>query len=149
MAWLFWAGLMLTIMLPAAALLIRNRPEDMGLQLDGVKPFKSDETQVSSNKEITKKEKLKSWTLQEAKKTRTFWFLMYSSVVPALVNTAMVFHMVSIISEKGHNTAFAAYLLSTIALVQMGMTFVAGFVLEKVKVNIVKAWSYILYVVVI
>ncbi|OJF94178.1 MFS transporter [Alkalibacterium sp. 20] len=148
-AWLFWAGLMLLVMLPAAALLIRNRPEDMGLQLDGVKPFESDETQRSSNEELVKKEKVKAWTLQEVKKTRTFWFLMYSSVVPALVNTAMVFHMVSIISGKGHNTAFAAYLLSTIALVQMGMTFVAGFVLEKVKVNIVKAWSFVLYVVVI
>ncbi|MFO8068824.1 MAG: MFS transporter [Alkalibacterium sp.] len=147
--WLFWAALMLTIMLPAAALLIRNRPEDMGLQLDGVKPVESAETQDFSNEELAKKEKLKSWTLQEAKKTRTFWFLMYSSVVPSLVNTAMVFHMVSIISEKGHDTAFAAYLLSTIALVQMGMTFVAGFTLERVKVNIVKAWSFVLYVVVI
>lgn len=148
-AWLFWATLMLTVMLPAAALLIRNRPEDIGEQLDGVKPLKTAELQQEANKELSKKEKLKSWTLQEAKKTRTFWLLIYSTVVPSLINTATTFHMVSIISEKGHNTAFAAYLLSTIALVQMGMTFVAGFALEKVKVNIIKAWSYILYVIVI
>lgn len=148
-AWLVWAGLMLVIMLPAAALLIRNRPEDIGEHLDGIKAKVREEDEGISQQELSKREKLKSWTLQEAKKTRTFWFMIYSTVVPSLINTAVTFHMVSIITEKGHDNTFAAYLLSIIALVQMGMTFVAGFALEKVRVNIVKGWSYVLYVFVI
>jgi len=148
-AWLIWAGLMVSIMLPAGAFLIRNRPEDIGEYIDGIKPSETEETSGLSKKELFKREKMKSWSLKEAKKTRTFWFMMYSAMVPALINTATVFHMVSIIGEKGYETAFAAYLLSTIAVVQIGATFVAGFLLEKFKVNIVKAWNYILYVIVI
>lgn len=147
--WLVWAGLMFGIMLPAAAFLIRNRPEDIGQLTDGERVHSAEDVSKKTMKAISVKEKAKSWTLQEAKRTRTFWFMIYSTVVPSLINTATTFHMVSIISEKGHDNAFAAYLLSIIALVQMGMTFVAGFALEKVRVNILKGWSYVLYIVVI
>lgn len=148
-AWLVWAGLMFGIMFPAAVLLIRNKPEDIGQLTDGKSLKAVKDLSPKDSKALSEKEKEKSWTLQEAKRTRTFWLMLYSTLVPALINTAITFHFVSIITEKGFDNAFAAYLLSTMAVIQMGMTFVAGFVLEKVKVNILKGWSYILYVVII
>ncbi|WP_208560076.1 MFS transporter [Marinilactibacillus kalidii] len=143
-AWLFWAVALLFIMLPIGLIFVKNRPEDMGQVIDG---------QLSVSIEDEKDNKLSdaihppdvSWTLQEAKQTRSFWLMLFVSIVPSLVNTAFTFHMVSIISEKGHDAALAAYLLSTIAVTQMIMTFAAGYVLEKVKVNIVKSLNFVLY----
>lgn len=61
-AWVFWAVLMATVMLPAGFFLIRNRPEAVGLRPDGVlpEPKGAEGTPVAS----TGGEE-RSWTLAE------------------------------------------------------------------------------------
>lgn len=146
--WLFWAAALLFIMMPVGLIFVRNRPEDIGQLTDGM-PNTLKVNTVNRLDTVSNQEYDESWTLQEAKKTRSFWLMLFASVVPALINTAFTFHMVSIITEKGHDTAFAAYLLSAIAITQMIMTFVAGYVLEKVKVNLVKGLNFMLYFVIL
>lgn len=70
--------------------------------------------------------------------------MLLASAVPALVNTAVTFHMVSIMEEKGHGLSFGDYILSVTALTQMPMTFVAGFLLERVQVHFLKGLNFIL-----
>lgn len=147
-AWLFWAAAILFVMMPIGVIFVRNRPEDIGQLTDGI-PNKQTITSDNKSDIDLKNEYDESWTLQEAKKTRSFWLMLFSSIVPAMINTAFTFHMVSIITEKGYDAAFAAYLLSAIAITQMAMTFAAGYVLEKVKVNIVKATNFILYFIIL
>ncbi|WP_027108021.1 MFS transporter [Lacticigenium naphthae] len=139
-AWLFWAAMMFFILLPIAFFFMKNRPEDIGLLPDGAEKL----SELNKSKAKPASEAV-SWTLQEAKQTRSFWLMLFVSAVPSLLNTAITFHIVSIIGEKGYGATFAAFLLSTIAITQMVLTVFAGYTVERVPVHIVKGFNYILY----
>ena len=148
-AWIFWAAAMVTVMLPIAFFLIRNRPEDIGMLPDGLRSEADKPGIESSPGDLERSEELeRSWTLKEAKGTRAFWLMLLASMVPSLVNTGITFHMISIISGKGYDAGFGAMILSFTALSQIPMTFLAGFVLDKVKVNLVKGFNFILFAII-
>lgn len=140
-AWLFWASALVLIVLPVALLVVKNRPEDIGLLPDGV------EYKTSSDESIDINELEQSWTLEEAKSTRVFWLMMFCMTVPSMINTGITFHMISIVSEKGLDPAFGAYVLSITAVSQTPFNFIAGYLLDKVKVHYVKGFNFLLYAV--
>ncbi len=146
-AWRTWTALLLLIMIPVGWTFIRNRPEEKGLQPDG----DTDDDIEQNRLRPAKKIQVSSypWKLDEAMKTRAFWFLLLTMAIPSMINTGITFHIVSIIGEKGYSSAFAATVLSIVALSQFPMTFVAGFVVDNVKVHYVKGFNYILYLIVV
>ncbi|WP_241080577.1 MFS transporter [Natranaerofaba carboxydovora] len=157
LAWRFWALLLIFFMAPVALLLVRNKPEDIGEKPDGQgynynnhnKRGSHDKAIKSSN---LKKQNLKeeeSMTLKEARKTKAFWVLLFISAIPALVNTAITFHMVSIMQLKGHTTGFAAYILSIFAISQLISTFFAGFVYDRISPNYVKGMNFFIFLITI
>ena len=85
------------------------------------------------------------WILRQAMKTKAYWFMMYCTSVPAMINTGVTFHMVSIMQTKGFTPTFAALILSVIAMVQFPMTFVAGFMVDRFKIHIIKTIGYLVY----
>lgn len=121
MIWVFWGGLLLLFFVPVVALFLYNEPSRL---------HKEDEEGCKEQEEI-------SWTLGEALKTRAFWFMVYSQSVPAFVNTGLYFHMYSIMEQKGLTSAIAAMTLSAIGLFSFPATFIAGYVLDRVKVHYV------------
>ena len=127
--WVMWSLLLWGIMLPLGALLIRNRPEDVGLWPDNQPPLPDDDP--SWQGPPVKKEV--SWTLGEAMRTKSFWLLIFCGTIPAAVGTAIIFHIVSIMSLRGLSPVDAALVLSTRALVQLPLNLVAGYVADRVK----------------
>jgi sugar phosphate permease len=135
--WRIWGILLLTIFVPLAFFFIRNKPEDIGLLPDNKQqPTTNNKTKQQVVGEI-------DWTLKEAMKTRSFWLLLFCMSIPALVNTGITFHLMSILGENNINPAFAAIILSLMALIGFPVTLIAGFVLEKVKVNYVLAAVFV------
>lgn len=135
--WRFWTVMLWLIMVPLAIKFIRDRPQDMGLLPDGV-----------SMKESTDQEKDKNnneWTLAEAKKNSVFWFLLYCSFVPAMVNTGLVFHLVSILGEQGLSPSIAAMVLSILAMTALPITFIDGFLLDFFPENLLMAFSFFIH----
>lgn len=127
-AWQILGISIIIIFTPLAFIFIRNRPEDIGLRPDN-KPIVNEQDQ---------KDQLAadiSWTVKEAKKTRSFWLLLFCVAVPALVNTGMIFHLVSIFSLQSLNPETAATVLSLMAVIGFPVTFLAGFLLEKIRVQ--------------
>ena len=137
--WRFWGILLIFFMAPVGWFFVRNRPENIGLKPDGIKEDDTNDS-FSSRVHISNA----PWTLKQAMTTRAFWFMIYCSVVPALVNTGLVFHMVSIITEKGFSSGFAAYILSITAMVRFPITFLAGYILDRAKVHVVRGLNFIL-----
>lgn len=138
--WLFWAFMLATIMIPAA-LFVKNRPEDIGLLPDN-ETFKQN---------IVKKEKIEisSFTVQEAKGTRTFWLLLFCMFVNAMSNTGMTFHLFSILGEKGSPPMETAMILSTVAIIAFPSSFIAGFLLNHYKSNTIIALTFCIHLFVI
>lgn len=137
-AWRFWALLLLFFFVPLAYVFVRNRPEDIGLLPDAEVKKKTAE----ANDEAS--DKKENWTLKEAKKTSAFWLMLFCVAVPALVNTAVIFHFVSIFAENGLSKGLSALVLSIMAIVAFPCTFIAGFMVERLQVNRVFAFAFFL-----
>lgn len=139
--WRIWAVLLIGFMAPLGWHLVRNLPEEIGEIPDGRRNASQERDNPKYMNRIPVSEA--SWTLKEAMATRAFWFMLFCMVVAAMVNTGITFHIVSIMGSKGHSSAFAAMVLSITALIQFPLTFVAGYVVDRVKVSYVKAASFV------
>ena len=109
-------------------LLARRSPESLGLRPDGGPPATSAETSFV----IPGLRPGEDFTLGEAMKTRSFWLLLFASIPHPLIMTALVFHMVSLMTSKGLDAGLAASVLSVMALVSLGGTLLAGYLSEKI-----------------
>ncbi len=130
-AWRVWFVLLFFFYAPIAYFFIRNKPQDIGLLPDNA------ETSDIQKETLTqeKYEADKNWTLKEARQTTTFWLMLFCVVVPAMINTGLIFHLVSILGESGITKSTAALVLSLMAAVSFPMNFVAGFLLDRFQAN--------------
>ncbi|AIY04999.1 major facilitator family transporter [Planococcus sp. PAMC 21323] len=133
--WQILGASIVLIFTPLAFFFIRNRPEDIGLRPDNGPSEGEEDPQKPLSSDI-------SWTVKEAKKTRTFWLLLFCVVVPALVNTGMTFHLVSIFSIQSLAPETAATVLSLMAIIGFPVTFLAGYLLDKIRVQWMLAFVF-------
>ena len=138
MSWLVWASLMMFVFVPLAFIFIRNRPEDVGLHPDNLS---DDEVTEKGSKKVSIYEE--AWTVKEAMRTKEFWLLLFCVAVPSMVNTGIVFHFVPILAESGIGRTQAAFILSIMAIVAFPITFLAGFIVERVKANYVIGLAFL------
>jgi MFS family permease len=139
-AWRFWTLALILIMAPAGWFFVRNKPENIGLKIDGIN--EEEEDSVSSKYAPRVHISNDPWTLNEAMKTKEFWLVIYLVVIPSMINTGITFHIVSIIGEKGYSAAFAAYILSITSMIKFPLTFLGGYILDRVKVRLVKVVNF-------
>ena len=144
-AWRFWGVALLVIFVPIAFFFVRNKPEDMGLEPDGDTASKQEQVKPVLTTEIA--DVSEDWTLAEAAKTRAFWAILICVGIPAMVNTGITFHMVSIFNANGLSMELAATILGMMALVGIPMSFISGFITEKVKTNYLLAIVFIIQIV--
>ncbi|MDV2583392.1 MFS transporter [Alkalibacillus haloalkaliphilus] len=90
-----------------------------------------------------------SWTLKEAARTRAFWMILFCVSVPALTNTGITFHLVSISEGKGLTPEVAAIVLSLMAIIGFPVTFISGYLVDKIKVHYVLSITFVIHIVAI
>lgn len=126
-SWQVLGLLVVLIFTPLAFMFIRNKPEDIGLLPDN-SPVMNGNAQHQPKTNI-------SWTVKEAMETRAFWLLLFCVAIPAMVNTGLTFHLVSIFVGKSLTPEMAAAVLSLMALIGFPVTFLTGFLLERINVR--------------
>ncbi|MGV2942290.1 MFS transporter [Mesobacillus sp. LC4] len=136
-SWKVWGVLLLAVFVPLAFFLIRNKPEDIGEQPDGLKPDWTIDP-ADHNRTRQPVEEV-NWSVQEAVKTRAYWLLLFCVGIPSLVNTGLTFHLISIFKTNGISPGIAALVLSLMALIGFPVTLIAGPLLDRVKVQYVLA----------
>lgn len=138
-AWRVLGLLIIIIFVPIAYLVIRNKPENHGLL-----PDNAEQRRITKE---NKKEPLEAiqddWTLKEAMKTRAFWMILFCVSLPAMINTGITFHLTSIFSMHGMGVGMASLVLSLMAVIGFPVTMAAGFILERIPVHKVIAFSFI------
>ncbi|WP_442858777.1 MFS transporter [Bacillus sp. KH172YL63] len=130
-SWLVWGGLLLILVLPIVYFFVRNKPEDVGVLPDGHIDTASEER--SGHSDLIED----NWSLKEAMRTRAFWLILFCVSIPALINTGITFHLISIFKWNDLSVGTAAFVLSLMALIGFPITLIAGRVLDRVKVNVV------------
>jgi MFS family permease len=141
--WQIWGVLLIVLFAPLAFFVVRNRPEDIGLHPDGkllVNPNNNQKDKTISY------EQEDDWTLHEAMKTKTFWAVLICVGIPALVNTGITFHLLSIFGENQLSPQLAATVLSLMAIIGFPISFISGFILERVKTNVLLIVVFVLEV---
>ena len=110
-----------------AGLLLRRRPEDVGLHPDGATESASPTTArgaLGSNPEM-------SFTVQEAMRTSSFWLLGAGTFVVMMINGSMTFHLVSYYTDIGISTGVAALCLSLFAISSGWANTIWGYLAER------------------
>ncbi len=114
-------------------LLIRDRPEDLGLHPDGLKETDNADadpgSSPASGPTITSIED--SWTVAEAVRDVTFWKLLAVPATSGLVGTGLVFHQVALFDQHGLSASHALGLLSIQAACATLMSFPAGHATDR------------------
>jgi MFS family permease len=131
-AWQVWGVLLIILFVPIALWGVRNRPEDIGLHPDGIISNIEKHQSENPTRPIKVEE---NWTLKEAMQTKSFWAVLICVSIPALVNTGITFHIVSIFGQNQLSPQLSATVLSLMALIGFPISFISGFILERVKTN--------------
>lgn len=110
------------VVVPVAVILVRNRPEDVGLHPDGADEPPHGETGTTPAGEPVKHRVLN---------TKMFWFLAIPMSMPGLVDTALIFHQASIFAERGLSPGVAAAAFTPMALASAAFGFTSGFLIDR------------------
>lgn len=127
-ATLVLAVMVVALILPIAALVIRPDPAAMGLAPDGDPPAPSP-TRFTYNGPVT------DWTRREALRTRTFWVLVAAFSLGLAAQQAFLLHQISYLSgEFGRGAA------STVLSATAGASIIGRLALGTVSDRLDKRW---------
>jgi len=135
--WLIWATVLLGGMVPLSWFLVRNNPEELGV-------FPDDCSYHGNSNSDTGGDIEPAWTLEQVIRTRVFWQLLFCQAVSALIIAGIVFHIVSLVQERGFSPSYAALLLSIIATIQTIFLVPVGRIIDRLKIYRVLSINYFL-----
>lgn len=121
------------LIIPLTVFVIRDRPEKMGLQPDGLTDTASgrgsDDHSPSSSLPFPLAPRVwRSWS---------FWKVALALSASPFVVTALIFHQVSIFAERNLEAELAAIIFIVLAIASALMTILTGFILERVEPRLV------------
>jgi MFS family permease len=131
---LIGVGVMLLIV-PTSLLLVRNRPEDIGLFPDG-RPYPPPAEVRES--EAGPDQDRRVWN------SLTFWLLALPLATPGLVLTALVFHQTSIFEERGLSATLAAGVFIIFAVSDALTSLIAGFIVDRTGPKVLYGFSMLM-----
>ncbi len=112
------------LIIPVAAVLVRNRPENMGMHPDG-------DTQEPAPVDIATVATHANPSTVPAWRTRAFWLLAIPLTAGPFVITALVFHQASIFVEHGLSRGVAAGVFTAFALASASASMLGGFAIDR------------------
>ena len=130
--WVVLGLILLVIVAPMAALLMRRSPEDAGMQPDG------DPAPVDSQHAAAAKSEY-SFTLKQALRTRSLWLMVGIQSVMLVSLSPVLFHQVAYVQDKGFDLGIATTLATTLAFFAIVAKLPWGYLSERVHVRWVMA----------
>jgi MFS family permease len=117
-------GLVWLIMLPILLLVFRDKPAEVGQEMDGRK-------QKSATKQDLRVEAEYSFPVKEARRTPAYWIMLISGSLFAMIVTAVFFNLLSIFDELGIPPQVATATYSTFAGVSLSTQLLLGRLANK------------------
>jgi MFS family permease len=136
-AW-FWQGVFTWVLvIPLAVVLIKNKPEDIGLLPDGAsKDAPSPGKKAEAAAELTASASL-GFTLREALRTPAFWLIACALGVLFMLITGMFFHQISIFESYGLSPQTAANIFPLTAVSMIISMPILGHLLDRFSTRLV------------
>lgn len=121
-AWLYMGVVLSGVMTFVLWALYRDEPEACGLLPDGKPHSESHESRLNQEK---------SWTIDEAKQTWTFWMFNLGLAMFALYITAVTFHVVSIFEVAGWDREKAISIFLPTSVLAVILNLIGGILSDK------------------
>lgn len=138
--WGVFGVLTLALVVGPAALLMRRRPEDMGLHPDGAAqpfyqpgPLKGEEPRATPRVRPLAEEV--TWSRREVIRTRAFWLIVAALTIPNIGVAGLNLHIFPYVEEISGSSVVAATVLSIIASTQLIFPLIWGFLADRIEVR--------------
>ncbi|MCH4890034.1 MFS transporter [Acidaminobacter sp. JC074] len=122
--WRLWSLAVIVIFIPLSYLFIVNKPEDIGALPDNEKALDDYENNVQTEN---------AWTLDQALKTKEFWFVGIISMIVPMISTGLVIHFFKIMDLKGISETQASFVIGLMALPGFIMPLVSGLIIDRFR----------------
>ncbi len=128
-AWAVIGVLVWIVVIPAAAYVMRRRPEDHGLEVDGGAPPAGHVTRVRTAGDVR-------WTRRQAARTPALWMLIVSFGFASMGLGAMLLHLYPYLTDRGFTPGEAAAGFSTIGITGLISKPLWGVALERYETRL-------------
>jgi MFS family permease len=105
------AALLALLTIPAHALILRRRPEDLGLAPDGLA--------LAAAEPTTHKADAQGVSVGSALREATFWWVAAAFALTTLAAVAVTVHLVPYLIDRGYTASFAASMIGLIGLLAL------------------------------
>ncbi|MDQ3044764.1 MAG: MFS transporter, partial [Chloroflexota bacterium] len=134
------AILLVVILVPLGILLIRNSPEELGLERDGSGPKAAERTRHVAREELERG----AATLAQALRTGAFWLLAWGFFVCGFTMSFANVHFMAFADDIGMNAIMAADVISVTAIFSVIGTVALGIWADRWRRSSVLAITYAL-----
>ncbi|RJP26857.1 MAG: MFS transporter [Candidatus Abyssobacteria bacterium SURF_5] len=137
-------GLTVWVVALPLSLVIRHKPEEMGLRPDGDPPEEDppNETLVRSVAGKPTTPAGRDWTLGQALASRTYWILALAFFLAAMTHAVVTVHAVPAITDMGINPEKAAFSLGLMTLLSIIGRLTFGWLGDMVEKRILFVLTY-------
>ena len=118
-------GVFIFLLTIPVALVIRSKPEDMGLRPDGDAASRSSDSGEGTGRTRPQQGSVE-FTVRQALRTRTFWFMLFGVVTRVSATNAIIIHMFPILEDEGLTAQTAALYVSVMFFLAIPLRFVMG-----------------------
>ena len=134
--WMVFGVLTMALLVLPALLVVKQRPEDMGLYPDGEgEPDAIDSTlrQKNAARELSTNISEIVWTRAEAVRSSAFWLLVITFGISSVGVTGLNLHVYPYVTDLGHSAVVAATVMSVIASMQLASPLAWGLLAERIE----------------
>ncbi|MCH8745252.1 MAG: MFS transporter [Chloroflexi bacterium] len=128
----FFTGLFIALLTLPVSLVMRSRPEDMGLRPDGDPPLTQLVRPAAASGDAGSGEEGKlqleegDFTVRQALRTSSFWLLLAGVITRVSATNAIIVHIYPILELKGLDANAATFYISAMFFMAIPLRFVLG-----------------------
>lgn len=136
----------LVTLVPMLILVLRNRPEDLGLSLDGVLLGSAIHESDPRRETTTRLFGVRGpeLTFRDAVRHRTFWILAVGMAMWAMVGTGIVFYALPIFDEQGISQDRSKMLFATFSMSMLLLQVIGGVLADRLPMHRLLAFGFLL-----
>jgi sugar phosphate permease len=124
------------VMIPAALLLAKPRPETMGLLADGKAPETGKTKSIAGGEKAAPHQNPK-WTLKALLRMPYFWFVALIQVLYLFGHASLFHHGFSLFTDKGITAMTAGTMLGILGLFSLSGKVILGYLSDRITVRYV------------
>jgi MFS family permease len=137
-AYLIFAALIFLISLPVTLFMLRESPEEMGLEIDGLK--QCEESKRASDPTI-------GLSLKEASATRSFWLILMAFLLVGIGISSVIAHMIPMLTDRGISPQMAAFCQMSLGLGLIFGRVISGYLMDRFFAPYIAALFTLMFVV--